>query len=292
MPWNDVGTRPPRDLQNARLALHHACQLPAIAIAKTLIPARSDDSHTALSWRPDAGQGYAGQANAGQWVTEELPNSDGLRAGLHPTRFTLTLGRGEALDDRNLPLAGATREHALEWLREGIAEEGLDASAVHLAPHYDLPPHPVADQGAPFDTDLGPDLAELATYFANAHTVLTAITLQHGNPGPILTWPHHFDIGGLLPAGPPEARFERTVGIGLSSGDTSYEEPYFYVNVYPAPADAKLPSLPFGHWHTEGFLAAVLTATELLDLPGGKGQHDQVTLFLDTAIAAARALHG
>lgn len=280
MTWIPVGNRPPRDLANARVVLHHAIQLPAVAIGKALVPTRADDSHTAVTWRPDAKQ----------WVTEAIPASQDLRSGLRPAELTLTLGRDGALAARSLPLGGITRERAIEWLRDGIRGEGLDADAVHFAPHYDLPPHPVADQGLPFDDDLAPDLAELAAYFANAHSLLTTVASEDDGAGTILTWPHHFDIGGLLPMGPPEDRFVRSVGIGLSAGDASYSEPYFYVGVYPAPADAKLPPLPIGHWHTEGFLAAALTATELIDLPSGNSQHDRALLFLESAVAAARAL--
>ena len=56
----------------------------------------------------------------------------------------------------------------------------------------------------------------------------------------------------------------RTTGIGFAPGDDYYDEPYFYVSVYPPPDTATLPQLPaIGHWHTERFTAGVATATRI-----------------------------
>jgi hypothetical protein len=56
------------------------------------------------------------------------------------------------------------------------------------------------------------------------------------------------------------------MGAGFSPGDEYYDEPYFYVSVYPAPAGRPvLP--PFAHWHTHDFTAAVATASALLSEP-------------------------
>ena len=57
----------------------------------------------------------------------------------------------------------------------------------------------------------------------------------------------------------------RSIGVGLSPGDETYAQPYFYVSPWPAPKNPKLPALPpGGHWHTKDFFAAVATADELL----------------------------
>jgi hypothetical protein len=79
---------------------------------------------------------------------------------------------------------------------------------------------------------------------------------------------------------------ERSVGIGLAAGDESYDEPYFYCSPYPRP-DAALPDLPAGHWHTEGFFSAVLTASELLE---GDDPETRAREYATAAIAASRRL--
>src|SRR5262249_57852622 len=74
---------------------------------------------------------------------------------------------------------------------------------------------------------------------------------------PILLGPHHFDIATLLDFGE-----SRTIGVGLSPGDSSYAEPYFYVSPSPVPKDRSGPALPVGHWHSQGWFGAVLTGSE------------------------------
>src|SRR6476469_5269933 len=51
--WSRVGKVPPTALVDARLQLHHAAQI-AVSAAISYLAARSDDSHTALTWLPAA----------------------------------------------------------------------------------------------------------------------------------------------------------------------------------------------------------------------------------------------
>jgi hypothetical protein len=81
---------------------------------------------------------------------------------------------------------------------------------------------------------------------------------------PVRCWPHHFDIATLvsIPGGAPGE--VRTIGVGLSPGDGSYAEPYFYVTPWPAPDGPTLPELPAGAaWHRAGWFGAVLTGTAI-----------------------------
>jgi hypothetical protein len=55
------------------------------------------------------------------------------------------------------------------------------------------------------------------------------------------------------------------MGVGFSPGDEYYDEPYFYVSIYPAPLVTTLPALPVGHWHSHHFTAAIATAGSILD---------------------------
>src|ERR1700738_1527040 len=74
-------------------------------------------------------------------------------------------------------------------------------------------------------------------------------------------WPHHFDLSTLTTLPVRAAETTGHVGVGLSPGDEYYNEPYFYISVYPDPDSAMLPGLPkFGHWHTHEFTAAVMPA--------------------------------
>src|SRR5262249_18224651 len=75
------------------------------------------------------------------------------------------------------------------------------------------------------------------------------------------------------------------VGAGLSPGDEYYDEPYFYVSVYPEPDPAALPSLPtLGHWHLRDFMAAIATAHKIA---AAKNQQAETDDFLRAAVDGA-----
>ena len=77
------------------------------------------------------------------------------------------------------------------------------------------------------------------------------------------------------------------MGVGFSPGDEYYDEPYFYVSTYPAPAVTTLPALPIGHWHSHDFTAAVVTAVRILD---ESDQGAAVETFLRSATQMVSAL--
>ncbi len=271
--WNQIGGISPRELVGARLETHHAVQLVSIAVGRALVPSRDDDSHTALSWL-DVPQ---------QWVGEMIPETGGVRAGLRPADLVLTVGGKDDPAGQQLELAGRGRDAALEWLRAQLAAHGVDPARVVLDFHYEMPPHPI-ENGEPWSVELASGRAELAAYFAGAAGLLAEVALEN-DASPILTWPHHFDVGTVLVH---SADGQQSIGVGLSPGDGYYPEPYFYVSPYPR-AKSEPPSLPSGHWHDEErFFGAVLTATELL----ASGEAESTSReFLTAAVAASRHLH-
>ena len=100
-------------------------------------------------------------------------------------------------------------------------------------------------------------------------------------------WPHHFDIATLTTVSP-----DRTVGVGLEPGDVYYDEPYFYVNMRPVPpVDALTATLAGGGiWHTHEWIGAVLPGSHLAAGSTRRELREQVDAFLDSAVAACRAL--
>ena len=259
------------ELVGARLAMHWAAQLPAAAGA-TLVPARDDYSHTALTWIPEVMA----------LVTEPLELALGSpRVGLRLRDLALILVTDETVA-ASYPLAGRTFLMGLQWLAQR-----LGAALLERPPH-ELPAHAV-ERGETFAEQDAAALAQLEAWFANAHHVLREVAVGDGW-SPLRCWPHHFDIAtlkSLEPGVDPEKA--RSIGMGMSPGDGSYQEPYFYVNPWPAPSAPEAEPLRHGGaWHTEGWTGAVLPAGRI----DADSQARQVRGFLESAIGAAARVLG
>jgi hypothetical protein len=152
-----------------------------------------------------------------------------------------------------------------------------------------MPAHAVS-QGAVYGpAGLSDALAEHAAWFGNAGLSLGSIQRQMIGrklaASPVRCWPHHFDLATLTTLPARNADATGYVGAGLSPGDEYYDEPYFYVSVYPEPDPAALPGLPtLGHWHLRDFVAAVATAHKIV---AAKNQQAETDDFLRAAVDGA-----
>jgi hypothetical protein len=281
----DFQWRPFRDidrsrLSGARLQAHYAVQWLARA-ARAYIPAQMADSHTSLRWDHEL-DGF---------VTRPFRNR--MCLSLQITDLTLALyGRDGPDRMQSLSLSGRTDAEVRQWLGERLAARGLDPSALDVPPPYEMPAHTIA-QGAAYDATGATDaLAEIAACFADAEFFLDRIEkemIAHRFPAsPVRCWPHHFDLATLTMLPNPDPDMMGSVGTGISPGDEYYDEPYFYVSVYPEPEPAALPALPsFGHWHTHDFVAAILPAHKITT---AKDQPAATGAFLEGAVASALKL--
>jgi hypothetical protein len=229
----------------ARLQAHHAVQWLARGARAYVVP-QPDDGHTNLGW-DDAFGGL---------VTHPSPH--GGRLGLRLADLTLApVGPDGTLAD-TFALAGRRDADVRDWLGRRASAHGLDPAKLDAPLPYGLPQRP----GDTYLVD-AEQLGELATWFSNANSALGGVREQIaarklGAP-PVRCWPHHFDLDTLVTVAPG-----RTSGVGFEPGDDYYDEPYFYVSLYPAPDIATLPPLPsIGHWHSHHFTAAVATASAI-----------------------------
>ncbi len=265
--WRPLRGVAPNRLAAARVQAHHATQWLARA-ARAHIMALPDDGHTNLGWN-DAFGGL---------ITH--PQPDGAMLGLRVADLTLVLL--DAAGTKSLDafaLAGHRDADARDWLGRLAQRRGLDPRKLDAVPPYELPPRP----GETYTVD-GDALGEVAAWFANANAALGAIREHVVARGieapPVRCWPHHFDLDTLVTLAP-----DRSTGIGFEPGDHHYDEPYFYVSIYPAPDVATLPALPtIGHWNTRHFTAAVATATRVC---AATDQGGAVVEFLRVAVDAA-----
>lgn len=238
----------PTQLGSARAMAHAASQLLYRAAAANNDPLPGDE-HSNLGWDVASGSFQTRPLNATDVV---------IVLGLSP--FVLKIGV------EKLGLGGIKIAAALSWLDEKLAANGLKPGSAVVAT-YDLPSEVTTLET--FETVDG--LEALAAWYDLAAYALTQLASDMSaikpGPGEVRCWPHHFDIATYVSLEEGDAEEARGIGAGLSPGDGSYDEPYFYVNPWPTVAPEKLPEpITPGHWHTEGFVGSVATGTEILSL--------------------------
>jgi hypothetical protein len=215
------------------------------------------------------------------------PTPEGVSVFVRPDPFEMGVEDAGGRVQR-LSLRGQTLDTAYRWLGDA-----LESTAGALTrPEFDLPEHGVGAD-APFMAD-APALAELGRWFHNAHHALEALASRERGASPVRCWPHHFDIATLitLDETAPDGS-SRTIGCGMTPGDAGYTDPYWYVSPWPYEWEAERGALRAGgHWHTEHWLGAVLTADRQVGDGEASGQAARAAAFLDSAVAACRAMHG
>jgi len=215
---------------------------------------------------------------------------EALRIGFDCARLSLALINEKMQKIWQLDLHGLSTLKIIDLLRIELSKHGIESAQLELALHYEIPD--ILGDNEPFNQGNLKDLEELNRYFSNADATLHAITKQYEHTAPVRCWPHHFDIATLIKLDPHLSSEEaRSVGIGLSPGDSGYPQPYFYVNMWPYPdvQDEELPLLPGGRWHTQDWIGAVLTADEIVKQEC-QSQQSFVGNFLTSAITNVSTL--
>lgn len=262
-------------LGRARVLLHHAIQV-AAAVGRALTPPQADDGHTSLTWEQ------------GAFIGPTVSGTTPWRAALRVEPLSLEViegGRTTALQ----PLAGLTRADARAWLIARATERGAVAKPAFEVP-YELPPHDVTD-GAAFVVSDPAAMAALANWFGLGDSLLREVADSWPHATPVRVWPHHLDVGSVLPLGAGHGEEASSLGIGLSPGDDGIDQPYFYVTAWPAPTaiEALPPLAKPGAWHRRGWTGALLTAGAL-ETGGDSEQRRRVgRAFLTNAVAILKA---
>ncbi|MGI9480253.1 MAG: hypothetical protein ACR2PI_26370 [Hyphomicrobiaceae bacterium] len=248
---------PPRALAAARAIAHLAVQLLTRA-ARANLPAAADDSHSNLGWDPEL-SGFLSQPLLADGTKIHIG------ATLDPLRLIIV---EENQLTAELGLDGRSENDASTWLDAHLGTLRLNPATGATLP-YDLP----ADVASISVFDVKgqqPALAALSGWYGIAHEALTSFAARIANlspgPSPVRCWPHHFDIATYVSLEIGDAETARGIGVGLSPGDESYDQPYLYINPWPHLHANVLPDLPRpGHWHTQGFVGAIATADAILD---------------------------
>ena len=268
-PIQDLGS--PQHLLTARSNAHAAAQLLYRAAAANNAPLPGSE-HSNLGW----------DSNSKMFQTRPLAGS-GKVVGLRLSPLEL------AFDGATCKLDGKSPINAMDWLDAELVRAGLTPGS-NVEVTYDLP-GAVTMLERFSDTD---ELAQLSAWFDLAARALSKLLsdLTNLSPGPseVRCWPHHFDIAtyvGLEDGDPEKAR---GIGVGMSPGDGSYNQPYFYVNAWPHLDPDRLPSpIPPGHWHTEGFVGLIATSNAI---SSKKDAESTVQAFLSHGFSASQTALG
>ncbi len=270
MSWQ---TLRPVPLAAARTELHGGAVLLA-SVADTFLERRDDDSQSNLG----LSEGPRG------FTTRDL---GGAALALDGIAQTLRWRAGD--EARSFPLAGRTMREGLDWVAE-CARESLGREVEIAVRHYDdMPPIDALSGGVFRDVDRVA-LAVFFDWYENAYALFDAYRTRAPELSELRIWPHHFDLGALLPVDPPRA----TIGLGLSPGDVHDPDPYLYCSPYPQPAapaegGEALPELDAGAWLRGSFTTAWLRA-EVLE--AAQDQPGMAERYLRGAVAACRQIVG
>jgi len=278
--WDVLGGTDLKDLEEARLQAHYAVQW-AARVARAYVEAQPDDSHTSLDWDRE------------HQALRTQPLSGGQALGLRLADLNLLWIDGENVGSK-LPLDGIADAEAGAWVAELVKGADYETARLSEPLPYELPPHDVATGGKYAVGVNQGAFTELGAWYDSADSALEAVVKALGGlepgPSPVRCWPHHFDIATLIALEEGDAEEARSIGVGLSPGDETYAEPYYYVTPWPYPDAGKLPKLPpSGRWHTEGYVGAIATASRIGEL-GSK--RVAVMDFLQSSIARSRELLG
>jgi hypothetical protein len=264
------------ELAQARIQLHFAIQ-PLAATSLALVKEQTDFSHMALQWDDHLG-----------FITQAITFLKSYRIALDPVTLTLEIVGDSDRVISVFALSDRTLSEAFDWIRTVI--KGLGGAAELITP-ISYPPDDFPDSDLALSGTFSCKFptSSLADYYASANQVLQALTQSEPLASTVRIWPHHFDIATLISIPSEINGEEKTIGVGLSPGDSSYGEPYWYVTPYPYPENRE--NLPIlvgnGFWHTSHWVGAVLTASQF-----GKpnASIDQIKTFVNSAIAACKDL--
>ena len=285
--WKSLGPKDPRKLAEARIQLHYASQYPGAA-GHSLLEHREDYSEGALDWSPEQNALLSAEIPAGDQV---------VRVGLGLADLELFILSGNTGSSANksasLKLAGKTYQAGLDWL-DAELQKLIPAHQKLITPieHYKekLPEHELGKGGVFATPD--EDYETLANYFTNSRTII--LSLARGEPAsPFRIWWHHFD-GASIFTYEGSGEESRSVNLGLSMGDGTYDRPYFYVSPWPYPAEKEELTEPGGggFWHREGYTAAILPADTLQKQGDDQAQARAAGTFLSNSLDISKNIIG
>ena len=280
--WKPFLFPDPSEVSAARKQFHQAIQNVG-SIGRSFLEEKPGDVNANLEWDESLNR------LAGRWIEGDLT----FRSSFSLSEFSVLLVDEAYHTVSSFYLQGKKQKDVMVWLEEQIDLSGCDISELSLKLPYQIPEYPTA-KGEPFGIENPLAGVELDAWFHNSNLVLQEITRDLQNASEVRCWPHHFDIASLvtvLDSGDPET--SKSINLGMSPGDGSYNEPYFYISPWPYPV-ADLPDISNsgGHWHEENWIGAILKSSDISHIFDQEGQQQAVFHFFQSVYPVVRNLIG
>ncbi len=276
--WKDFSPHDVTRLEQARLELHYAIQLPMRA-SKIILQKKPDYSHTSLD--------FSAKKNA--FTTHNL-NENNLHVGVTINDMMLYIEDDQSCNE--FYLLGNTQAQASQWLQSELNKHHIGTDNFDKG-GFKLPPHGIAD-GKKYQCCEQDAFANLAIWYHNATLLLERLAVKYADIQPgasqIYCWPHHFDLAILITFDKNNPETARSVGVGLSPGDHFFNQPYFYTNPWPANSQMNFPDLLApGFWNLEGFISAIAKSESILEQKLGM---QDLADYLEDVVAKSAKLIG
>lgn len=257
--------------------LHTASQFVGM-FGNAFVPKKNDDSHTNLAWVPDEDQ----------IIGRSFQNT---KAFLNVQDWTLGLTNEKKGKTHKTEIAAKTKQDLLSWFHQNLNNFELTPSSYQYFQHFDLPDYHF-QANSQFE-HLSIEVRQaLICQMHNACITLNQIVQEQNLNTEIRIWPHHFDMGSLIPLAYDNNQMPtKTIGLGWANPDNEIPEPYFYINFWSKYIDFSSLDLPqlktAGSWHQQSWIGMILTYTDILS---ASDQYQTVKQYFDEGISTAQSI--
>ena len=251
--------------------MHYAIQ-PIANCGEQFVSPRTDFSHTSLGYDP-AKRSFRGKGF----------RDSGIYIGLDIDDLSLFLSDKHGKKISQKILFDLTLQESFDWLSVELQDSGLSGAEIRFPAYPDFPEHPLRDS-ARFSDKLKAEIRALHEYYREAYFLIQKFAKAKKIKAPIIIWPHHFDMA-ILKRLPKIKKDDHYIGVGFSPGDIHYNEPYWYISLWPYPKDSSLlkPLKSPAFWHTKGFVSGILKSNSI-------SEHDLIFEYLDDGYHQAEGI--
>lgn len=218
---------------------HRALQI-LVKAAKSWLLNKDDDSHTNLHWN----------VATSSFQSHLFPLD--IQLALNLKSSTLEIHKNGSLA-HSISLSGMQQVRLEKEFADALLNVGLKKDSWNSQLHYELP-------YSDFKEFIYPELDENSFHDFRSirdfgQRVLQSLESHESQDLGLRTWPHHFDLGGLISLKQNEkSETIASVGLGLAMQDSEIDEYYFYLSPWKkdfkiSAEDALNPK--FGEWHAK-----------------------------------------